>query len=208
MKVEDRDSSTVTRAGAEAAAQGGRQSWRQVWRGAGRQLGYLGLTLAALALGALALGALAAGLQAGRDEARSADLALVVAPAVPPASLADQVFELYRRGYVPRVVMVGEGQAGLVAQLVERGVPESSLEVAPEAGGAAFELRQEARAAYASGAASALVVAPPVETLRALKVVRDQGLRAYGAPPPDGVGDPLSLAAASAGYWRYVLLGR
>ncbi len=192
--------------GAERAASGA-ASWRLNGRAWRRQGAYLAVTLATVALAALALAALAAGLQAGRDEARSADLALVVAPAVPPASLADATFELYRRGYVPRVVIIGEGQAGLKAQLVERGMPEASLESGPSPAPETAELRRRAREAAGAGAASALVVTAPAETLRALKVVRDQGLRAYGAPAPAGGADPLGLLGASARYWQYVLLG-
>lgn len=201
MKHEGRDSSTTT---APTTGPGLAAAWRQ----AGRQAAYLGVALATLALAALALAALAVALQSGRDEARSADLALVVAPELPPASLADATFELYRRGYVPRVVIVGAGQAGLKAQLVERGVPEDRLESAPDEEAETAELRRRAREAAAGGASSALVVATPAETLRALKVVRDQGLQAYGSPAGAGGGDPLSLAGASARYWSYVLLGR
>lgn len=181
------------------------REWRLLGREAARQMSHLALTLAVVALAAIALGAVAAGLQAGRDEARAADLALVVAPAVPPAALADHSFELYRRGYARTMLLVGEGAAALRAQLAERGVPEEGMVEASTAATAA-ELRRLAREAR-SGAASALVVTAPEEQLRALKIARDQGLRAYGAPQPAASVDPLGLVGASMRYWRYVLFG-
>lgn len=180
--------------------------WRRLGRQAARQAGHLLITVTIVALIAIALGAIAAGLQAGRDEARSADLALVVAPAVPPAGLADHSFELYRRGYVRTLLLVGEGTVALRAQMAERGVPEAAIVEAPAAATSA-ELRRLSREARAGAATSALVVTAPEEQLRALKIVRDQGLRAYGAPPPTATVEPLGLVAASVRYWRYVLLG-
>lgn len=176
--------------------------WRRAWR----QAAYLAITLGVVALVALGLGVAAAGVQARRDEARSADLALVLVPPVPPEALADHVLELYRRGYVPRVVVVGEGHEGFRADLLERGVPEETVMANASAGVATLQaLAQEARA---GGATSLLLVAGPSETLTALKVLRDQGLRAYGSPPPDPPAGPLSLLRSSLRYWRYTLVGQ
>lgn len=180
-------------------------AWRRLWSQAGRQLAQLAVTLTVVALAALALGAIAAGLQAGRDEARSADLAMIVTPAVPPAGLAEHSFELYRRGYVRTLLIIGEGAAALRIQLSERGVPEAGLVEGPAAATTA-ELRRLAREARA-GATSALIVTAPEEQLRALKIARDQGLRAYGAPQPAAGAGAWGLLGASVRYWRYVLFG-
>lgn len=182
--------------------------WRVTRRQIGQQMAHLALLTATVALLALVLGAVAAGMQASRDEARAVDLALVVAPAAPPAALADHVFDLYRRGYTPRLILAGEGQGGLKTQLVERGVPEASLLSDGASGAGAAELTRLLREAHAGGAASLLVVTAPAETLLGLKLARDQGLRAYGAPAPERTLDPLSLLEASLDYWRYVLLPR
>ncbi len=180
-----------------------RRASRQVWR----QGAFLAVLITTLALIALALGAAAAWLQAGRDEARSADLALLVAPAVPAEGLVEHAFELYRRGYVPTLLLTGEGQAGLKAQLVERGVPEAMIISDAAMQAETPDLRRLARQARLEGATSMLVVTAPNETLRSLKIARDQGLNAFGSPPPDAATEPLGLAGASLRYWRYVLFG-
>ncbi|MEI8167605.1 MAG: hypothetical protein WCG26_14580 [Chloroflexales bacterium] len=180
--------------------------WQVEWRVARQQVTYLALSVTVVVLAALALGMLAAGMQAGRDEARSVDLALVVTPAVPPESLADHTFELYRRGYAPRVVVTGEGREGLKAQLVTRGVPETQVTLGAEPPGMAA-LQTITRAVYARGETSLLLVTTPEETLTALKIARDQGLRAYGSPVPGVAPDVLRLALASVHYWQYALSG-
>lgn len=186
---------------AGAASVAGRPWWRLVRR----QAGYLAATLLAVASVALALSAVATMIQAGRDEARAADVALVLAPAVPPEALADHVFELFRRGYTPTLILAGEGQAGLQAQLVARGIPEAQVQGAD--GGAPSELRRLAREALGAGAGSVLVVTRPEGALLTIKIMRDQGLRAYGAPVPPARVEPLAVAEASLRYWQYVLLG-
>lgn len=180
--------------------------WRRLGRQTGRQAARLAVTLAILALAALTLGALAAALQAGRDEARNADIALILVPAVPPAGLAEHSFELYRRGYVRTLLIAGAGTAALQTQLTELGVPDASI-VKGAATATAVELRRLAREAGAGAEASALIVTAPEEQLWALKIARDQGLRAYGSPPPTSGVEPLRLAGASLRYWRYVLFG-
>lgn len=175
--------------------------WRLTWRLARQQAAYLATTVALVALVALVLGVVAVALQAGRDETRNSDMAFIMAPAVPPRSLADHSFELYRRSYVPTLVIIGEGQASLSASLIERGLPEAQLI------GAADDLPRLAQEARANGATSVLLVAPPADLLRAIKIVRDHGLRAYGSPIPGARVEPLSLLGASIDYWRYVLLG-
>lgn len=180
--------------------------WRRFGRRAGRQAAHMASTLAVVALTALALAAIAAWLQARRDETRSADLALVVVPAVPPAGLAEHSFELYRRGYVRSLLLVGDGTVALRAQLAELGMPEAGMVEEP-AKATTAELRRLAQEARAGAATSALVVIEPEEQLRAIKIARDQGLRAYGAPVRDAPVEPLRLIGASVRYWRYVLLG-
>lgn len=153
----------------------------------------------------LLLGMIAIWLQAGRDETRQADLMLVAAPDVPAQQLIDQSFELYRRGYAPQMLLLGEGQQALRQALSDRGVPEELL--LPSEPTASLPQHTATAAAFAAGAQTVLVVAPPAETLLWLKIARDDGLRAYSAPPRGVVLEPLELVQASAAYWRYVLLG-
>jgi hypothetical protein len=173
-----------------------------------RQIAYLAVTLAVTSLIAMALSVGAAAVQAGRDESRNVDLIVAVAPAVPPQSFVDHCFELYRRGYGDRLVLVGPGSEGLGTALRERGVAEDGLTVAAEPGGETAQLRGALAAARAAGASSVLIAGDGAEMLRWLKLAGDEGLRSYAAPAPgDGPG-PLALLGAGARYWGFVLLGR
>ena len=177
------------------------------WRVVRQQAAYLALIVTSVAVAALIMAAVTAGFQAGRDEARSADLAFVVVPIVPPAVLADHAFELYRRGYVVQLVLAGEGREGLKAELVARGVPQAQVALSEADVPVLATLQHSARQLRVSGGSSLLIVTTPEEILTALKLVRDQGLRAYGAPVPGTAPDVLRLLLASVHYWQYVLGG-
>ncbi len=177
--------------------------WRIPWRAIRRQLTIFCGTVATIALVALCTSVLAVWLQGRRDEARSADLLVVVAPAPPTEALLEHSLELFRRGYAPQIMLVGAGGAALRAQLAERGVPEAAMLVTtPE------EAAEAISAAQRGGASSALVAGPPAELLLWLKLARDNGLRAYGAPTPGETATLPELLAAGARYWRYALLQR
>lgn len=180
---------------------------RALRRLAVRQAAYLAALALVAALLALLLSTAATALQAGRNEARTADVVLIVAPAVPGQPLIDHAFELYRRGYTPRMVIVGPGAEGLRVALQERGVAEGALIVGDPEGTEMAQLRAAAVAAVAEGAASAVVAGEPAGMLRWLKLAGDAGLRAYGAPARGDEPGPLELLGAGARYWRYVLLG-
>lgn len=186
------------------AAPGGASRWRR----ARQQAGYALSVLLVMALIALLVGAVAAGLQARRDEARSADVLLIVAPALPSSALIDHAFEVYRRRYAPGVVIVGAGSEAMRVALLERGAPEGALQAATPAEAPVAALQEVALAARSAGAASALIVAEPAEMLLWLKLVSDNGLSAYGAPPRGVAPGPVALLRASAQYWRYALIQR
>lgn len=177
------------------------------WRAIRRQAATLGGAIATIALVALCISTLAVWLQGRREETRSADVLFVTAPAPPPEALVEHSLELYRRGYAPQVVLVGEGGEALRALLVERGVPDEAVAVAPPGAGVQAQL-QAATAAQQAGASSALVAGAPAELLLWLKLARDAGLRAYGAPTPGETPALAELVAAGARYWGYALLQR
>ncbi|MGQ9926582.1 MAG: hypothetical protein ACUVS4_06880 [Chloroflexaceae bacterium] len=178
------------------------------WRGTRRQAGYILSVLLVMALIALLVGAVAAGLQARRDEVRSADVLVIVVPALPSPALIDHAFEVYRRRYAPGVVIVGAGSQAMRIALLERGAPEGTLQAAIQAGAPVAALQEVARSARSSGAASALIVAEPAEMVLWLKLMGDSGLSAYGAPPRGVAPGPLALLRASGQYWRYALFQR
>lgn len=181
-------------------------SWRLVWRTLRAQLIHLLATLAAVILVALLLSSLAVGLQARRDEARTADLLLIVAHSPVTQELADHAFELSRRGYAPQIVLVGTGKGPLRAALVERGLPETAVQLGEDGAASLGELRAAACASRALGAATAVVASEPAELLVQLKAVDDCGLRPYGSPVPGAAPSPLAVVAAGVRYWRYALL--
>jgi hypothetical protein len=191
--------------GAQRAAAPAGPRLRVPWRAIRRQVVTLAGAVATIALVALCISTLAVWLQGRREETRSADVLFVSAPAPPPDALLEHSLELYRRGYAPQVVLVGEGGEALLALLVERGVPADAVVAAPGGAGAQARL-QAALAAQRAGAGSALVAGAPAELLLWLKLARDAGLRAYGAPTPGETPALPELVAAGAGYWGYALL--
>ena len=190
------------------AAQTSSDVWRPLWRTIRRQALYLGIALGTIVLTALLLASLAVGLQAQRDEARSAELLLIVAPALPSQALIDHSAELGRRGYAPRTILVGAGQAALHAALIERGMAEKALSVGPVGETDLAQLRAALAAARADGASSAVVVASQADLLLWLKLSADAGLRPYGSPVPGPAPNLWTLLQAGARYWRYALLQR
>lgn len=185
-----------------------RRSPATMLRAAAVQLRRLLVLLLILSLLGVALVAIATALQAQRDEARRADLLVVIAPAVPSPAFIDHTFELYRRGYAPRLIVAGSGRAQLIGALGARGLPAEVLDEAARAELPLNQIATAAQAAQGAGGASALVVAQQEELLLSMKIVRDMGLRTYGSPPPGRSVDPLALLEASADYWGYVLLRR
>lgn len=178
--------------------------WVRLGRELGRQSALLALWLGVLSLILVGLGMLAAALQAQRDEARAVDLALVMTEGVPADGLAERVFDLYRRGLMPHIVIVGAGREGLRAQLIERGMREEVLLVVSDERTGVTALQAAAQAAHTAEARSVLVIAPHESLLAGLKSAQDHGLRAYAAPLAERPG-LISLVQASLTYWQYVL---
>lgn len=180
--------------------------WRSVWRVFRAQALHLLATGGGVALTALLLSSLAAGLQARRDEARTADLLLIMAPRQPSPALIDHGFELARRGYAPLIIVVGPGRVALRTALVERGLAEGMLQLGDGQGSEVAQLRTAATMAQRAGAASAVVVGSQAELLVWLKLADSSGLRAYGSPVPGPSPNPLEFGAAGLRYWSYALL--
>jgi hypothetical protein len=171
-----------------------------------RQLLYVARSLTTVLLVGLLLSSVAVSLQARRDEARNADAAIVVAPAVPPERLIERSFDLYRRGFARELLVIGSGSEGLRMALIEQGAGEEAVIAVAGEGGETAQLRVAAEMARASGATTVVVVGEGAEMLRWLKQVSDCGLRPYGAPVPMEGPGVVELLAASGRYWRYLLL--
>jgi uncharacterized SAM-binding protein YcdF (DUF218 family) len=171
-----------------------------------RQIVYLWWTLLLIVSLMLASGMLAVTLQASRDDTRRTDLALVVTPVVPSQAMIEHTLALYRRGLVTQMLLVGEGSDGLRARLVEQGLSEERIVVllSPSLHVSA-DLQLAGQNARAQGSQTVLVVAEPVDMLTALKMMRDQDLRAYSSPIPESTLDLGTLFRATMRYWYYVL---
>ncbi len=137
--------------------------------------------------------------QGQRDEARPAGAAIVLgaaqwngSPSPVLRARLDHAFELYRRGLVGQIILTGGvGQGDTVSEaaagkeyLVQRGLPAEVL-LTEETGTTTFEsMEHAAELARLNAVGSVLVVSDAFHMLRSLKIARDLGLTAYGAPTP------------------------
>lgn len=170
-----------------------------------RQIVYLWWTLLLIVSLMLASGMLAVTLQASRDDTRRTDLALVVTPVVPSQAMINHTLDLYRRGLVTQMLLVGEGSDGLRARLVEQGLSEERIVLLSPSLHVSADLQLAGQNALAQGSQTVLVVAEPADMLTALKIMRDQDLRAYSSPVRESTLDLGTLFRATMRYWFYVL---
>ncbi|PDW01791.1 hypothetical protein [Candidatus Viridilinea mediisalina] len=151
---------------------------------------------------AFLLGIVAAWLLTQREELRHADLALVAVPEVPPAALREHILELYRRGFIAQIVLIGAGDSTLQTDLITYGLPEEVLHTIP------CTARLDLLADVSSTTPPRiLVIVAPATQLSTLKQLRDHGFLAYHVPVRGQAVAPLDLVKASLNYWRYVLGG-
>ncbi len=165
------------------------------------------LTLITLVLAALTLVSGLVLLQAQRDERRRVDMIVVFAPTTPTTAHLDHAFELYRRGYAPRIVLAGGDGDAAHAVLLERGMDDTALLVVERGSSATTTMRNVADMAYQNQWERVLLVALPGEMLLDLKLARDMGLDAYAAPLPGATLDTQGVFTGSLRYWRYILTG-
>jgi hypothetical protein len=176
---------------------------REVWQAVGAQLARLALLMLTVGVVGVGMAAVAVAMQAQRDETRSADVLLVIAPELPPTSLIEYSLDLYRRGYGVRIALAGPGRERAYADLLGRGLPVEALVGITQSD----SLDAALATARQDSAHSLLVVSSPSSQLLSLKIARDLGLRAYGSPVPTLPLEPLDTLRAALGYWRYALFG-
>jgi uncharacterized SAM-binding protein YcdF (DUF218 family) len=163
--------------------------------------------LAAAALAGLALlaGAVLAALvieidrQSSRDEARPADVIVILGAAAyrgrpSPVLKArlDHGLELYRRGIAPRIITTGgaggdphftESEVGR-NYLVSRGVPSEAIIIEPGGESTAQSTIAVAEIMRRMNLGSCVVVSDGYHIFRAKKILEERGLRVYGSPRP------------------------
>ena len=148
--------------------------------------------------------------QAGRDEATSADTALVmlVGEESGQAARINRAVRLYLGGQVSHLVLAGSDPTGVRETLVARGVVQDKI----------TEIRQPTQIEQIRateelfqkvGIADAMLVGEPVEALRLLKIARDHGLVFRSAPTGADTTIDLGNVIDEVGrYMSYCFLGR
>ena len=155
------------------------------------------LLLALLWLGAVAAHVLYVG---GRDEAAPADAIIVLGAAAYDAR-PSPVFEerirhgmdLYARGLAPRLIFTG-GYGGIGARFsesqvarryaVRNGVPADAILIESVSRTTHDNLRQARRLMQDHGLHTAIVVSDPLHMARALRLARQEGIKAFGSATP------------------------
>jgi uncharacterized SAM-binding protein YcdF (DUF218 family) len=174
-----------------------------LWRSLRRMISVVGL-LALIALGAGA----AIVVQAGRSDSPPADAAVVMLTGDrSTAARLDRARQLYSEGKISRILLVGDDGTGR-ATLEGRGVQPGALIELDEDDQIA-QLASVSRTLEQERLGRALLIAEPVETLRLLKIARDQDLRLLSLPTSVDADISLNEVVREIGrYFSYVLLNR
>jgi uncharacterized SAM-binding protein YcdF (DUF218 family) len=152
-------------------------------------------------------------LQSTRDEARRADVILVLGaaeyrgrPSPVFRARLDHALELYARGLAPRIMTTGgpggdpvftEGGVGR-SYLMGRGVPSERIVVESEAGSTAESTAMAAEIMHRMGLRSVIVVSDGYHIYRAKRMLNFSGLRVYGSPRKETLREPWRE------HWNYV----
>lgn len=167
----------------------------------------------AAASGALAYVARRIELQSTRDEARRADVILVLGaaeysgrPSPVFRARLDHALELYARGLAPRIMTTGgaggdpvftEGGVGR-SYLMAHGVPSERIVVESEAESTVESTAMAAEIMHRMGLQSVIVVSDGYHIYRTKRMLNFAGLRVYGSPRKEAVHEPWRER------WNYV----
>lgn len=188
---------------------------------------YLGPALiAAPALLLAAWGGLAAQIrrQARVDEARPADVIVVLGAAAyrgrpSPVLKArlDHALALYRRGLAPRILTTGgsggdpvhtEGEVGR-AYLVQRGVPSEAILVESEGESTVHSLAAAGEIMRRMDLHACILVSDDYHIFRAKRILEARGFRVFGSPRPAPQRAALTewwlCLRQAAAYWLWTL---
>jgi uncharacterized SAM-binding protein YcdF (DUF218 family) len=180
--------------------------------------------VAAVAIGALALLWLAKTMidierQSVRDEAKPADIIVVMGaaeysgrPSPVLKARLDHAFDLWERGIAPRILTAGgsggdplftEGGVGR-AYLASRGVPPDAIVVEPQGSSTAQSVAAVHEIMRRMKLRSCVVVSDGYHIYRAKRMFEGRGIRVYGSPrpgaPPDGLAQWWLYARQGVGY--------
>ena len=166
-----------------------------------------GLALALVVL--VGIGAIVVA-QAGREEALTADTAVLMVDGTPTGRNArvDRAARLNIAGSVVRVVLTGRDTVEARDALIARGVmPDKITEV--NEGTEIAQLAKVHDVLEDLRITDAMLIAEPVESLRLLKIARDNGLELYSVPAGGDSAISLDAVVNEVGrYLTYVFVGR
>jgi len=139
--------------------------------------------------------------QSTRDEARPADVIMVMGAAEyrgrPSPVLKrrlDHAVELYQRHLAPYILTTGGAggdpsftEAGVGrSYLIDRGVPAESIVVEPEGGTTAYSLSAASEILRRMGLRSVIIVSDGYHMFRVKRILQQEGFTAYGSPRAQG----------------------
>jgi len=151
--------------------------------------------------------------QSTRDEARNADVILVLGaaeyrgrPSPVLRARLNHALDLYKRGIAPRIMTTGgaggdpvftEGGVGR-SYLIANGVPSEAIVVENESESTVESLAMAGEIMQRMGLHSVVVVSDGYHIYRVKKILQKRGLDAYGSPRPEQRAEPLH------DRWNYV----
>ena len=151
--------------------------------------------------------------QAGREEARPADVILVLGaaeyrgrPSPVLRARLDHALELFERGLAPRILTTGgaggdprftEGGVGR-AYLVSKGVPSEAIIVEDQSESTVLSTALTGEIMRRMGLHSVIVVSDGYHIYRVKRMLESRGLTAYGSPRPE------RSTAWFRDHWNYV----
>ena len=161
--------------------------------------------------------------QGSRDEARPADVILVLGaaeyrgrPSPVLRARLDHALELYRRGLAPRIMTTGgaggdpvftEGGVGR-SYLISQGVPVEAIILENEAESTVESTALAGEIIHRMGLHSVIVVTDGYHIYRVKKMLESQGIETYGSPRrdqhPEWLRDQWNYVRQAVGYllWR------
>jgi uncharacterized SAM-binding protein YcdF (DUF218 family) len=158
------------------------------------------------------------GRQSTRDEARPADVIIVMGAAEyrghpsPVLKLRlDHAVGLYQRRLAPYIMTTGgpggdpsftEGGVGR-SYLIDRGIPAESIIVEDEGGSTAYSLSAAAEILRRMGLHSCIIVSDGYHVFRVKRILQEEGFVAYGSPREPEDASTRSRIDAAKEWWLY-----
>ncbi len=175
-----------------------------------RILAYAAVLLALVTLGQFGWVTYAVSRQSAMDEARPADVIIVLGaaeyrgrPSPILKARLDHGLGLYRRGLAPLILTTGgaggdplftEGEVGR-AYLIRQGVPSEAIIIEREGESTAYSTAAAGEILARMGLASCIVVSDGYHLFRAKRLLESKGLRVYASPRP-------SKASLDWAHWK------